>query len=168
MEILKALGDCVLALGESDEYSFVFKRQAKLFNRRREKILTTIVSQFSAMYVYYWPQYMSTPLKFPPSFDGRIVIYPTLQVCAFSFSCVLLDRIFVIIFLGDKPIPISTICITPHFGHLFWKEVNLLRKPRRYLMVVLVPIRTSSCFLVLALITTKSLNCKTNYFLIDS
>ena len=152
MEILKALGDCVLAFGESDEYSFVFKRQAKLFNRRREKILTTIVSQFSAMYVYYWPQYMSTPLKFPPSFDGRIVIYPTLQVCAFSFSCVLLDRIFVITFLGDKPIPISTICITPHFGHL---------------MVVLVPIRTSSCFLVLALITTKSLNCKTNYFLID-
>ena len=85
MEILKALGDCVLAFGESDEYSFVFKRQAKLFNRRREKILTTIVSQFSAMYVYYWPQYMSTPLKFPPSFDGRIVIYPTLQVYPFSY-----------------------------------------------------------------------------------
>ena len=60
MEILKSLGDCVLAIGESDEYSFVFKRQAKLFNRRREKILTTIVSQFSAMYVFYWPQFIST------------------------------------------------------------------------------------------------------------
>ena len=80
MEILKSLGDCVLAIGESDEYSFVFKRQAKLFNRRREKILTTIVSQFSAMYVFYWPQFMKTLLKYPPSFDGRIVVYPTYQV----------------------------------------------------------------------------------------
>ena len=59
---------------------YVFKRQAKLFNRRREKILTTIVSQFSAMYVFYWPQFMKTPLKYPPSFDGRIVVYPTYQV----------------------------------------------------------------------------------------
>ena len=79
-EILKSLGDCVLAIGESDEYSFVFKRKAKLFNRRREKILTTIVSQFSSMYVSYWPQFIPTPLQYPPSFDGRIIVYPTLQV----------------------------------------------------------------------------------------
>ena len=79
-DILKSLGDCVLAIGESDEYSFVFKRKAILFNRRREKILTTIVSQFSSLYVFYWPQFMPVPLQYPPSFDGRVIIYPTLQV----------------------------------------------------------------------------------------
>ena len=85
-DILKALGDCVLAIGESDEYSFVFKRKATLFNRRREKILTTIVSQFSSLYVFYWSQFMPTPLKYPPSFDGRVIIYPSLQVML-SYPC---------------------------------------------------------------------------------
>ena len=116
MEILKSLGDCVLAIGESDEYSFVFKRQAKLFNRRREKILTTIVSQFSAMYVFYWPQFMKTPLKYPPSFDGRIVIYPTYQV---GNRVVIHSRTFAITFLGDRPIHTSTISTTRRSGPSF-------------------------------------------------
>lgn len=85
-EILKSYGDCVLAIGESDEYSFIFKRKTTLFNRRRIKILTTIVSQFTAMYLFYWPQYMSTPLKYPPSFDGRIVLYPSYQVTPGGFG----------------------------------------------------------------------------------
>lgn len=38
------------------------------------------------MYVFYWPQFMKTPLQYPPSFDGRIVIYPSLQVLFFFFS----------------------------------------------------------------------------------
>ena len=84
-EILKSYGDCVLAIGESDEYSFVFKRKTTLFNRRKTKILTTIVSQFTAMYVFYWVEYMPVPMQYPPSFDGRIVIYPSYQV-PFSFT----------------------------------------------------------------------------------
>ena len=89
IEIVKSYGDCVLAIGESDEYSFVFKRKTTLFNRRKTKILTTIVSQFTSMYVFYWPQFMKTPLQYPPSFDGRIVIYPSLQVL-FFFSLLFL------------------------------------------------------------------------------
>ena len=77
---MKSYGDCALAIGESDEYSFVFKRKTTLFNRRSTKILTTIVSQFTAMYLFYWPQFMKTSLQYPPSFDGRIVVYPSLQV----------------------------------------------------------------------------------------
>ncbi|CAH1764298.1 5488_t:CDS:2 [Entrophospora sp. SA101] len=37
-----------------------------------------IVSQFSSNYVYYWKDYLpSKELLYPPSFDGRIVIYPS-------------------------------------------------------------------------------------------
>ena len=69
-----------MAIGESDEFSFVFKRKTTLFNRRSIKILTTIVSQFTSMYLFYWSEYMQIPLQYPPSFDGRIVVYPSLQV----------------------------------------------------------------------------------------
>ena len=77
---MKSYGDCVLAIGESDEFSFIFKRKTTLFNRRSIKILTTIVSQFTSMYVFYWSEFMKTPLQYPPSFEGRIVVYPSLQV----------------------------------------------------------------------------------------
>ncbi|KAK8807841.1 hypothetical protein WA158_007370 [Blastocystis sp. Blastoise] len=77
-EIFKGYGDIIFAIGESDEYSFIFRRNTDLFQRRREKILTTIVSQFSSYYVFYWPEYMKEkPLLYPPSFDGRVVIYPS-------------------------------------------------------------------------------------------
>lgn len=66
------------AYGESDEFSFVLKRQSALFARRETKILSTVVSLFSAAYVFHWARYMpDVPLKSPPSFDARIVLYPT-------------------------------------------------------------------------------------------
>jgi tRNA(His) guanylyltransferase len=41
------------------------------------KIMTTIVSLFTAQYVYLWPQYFSsTSLLYAPSFDARVVLYP--------------------------------------------------------------------------------------------
>jgi len=58
--------------------SFLIRRQAQLFNRRRSKINSTVVSIFTASYVFYWPTYFpDLPLKYPPSFDGRVVTYPT-------------------------------------------------------------------------------------------
>ena len=36
------------------------------------------------MYLFYWSEYMPIPMQYPPSFDGRIVIYPSYQV---PFSC---------------------------------------------------------------------------------
>ncbi len=42
------------------------------------KIITTISSFFAASYVFHWPSYFpDTPLLYPPTFDGRVVLYPT-------------------------------------------------------------------------------------------
>lgn len=71
-------GQVTLAFGESDEYSFLFRRDCRLYNRRGSKILTYVVSLFTSAYVFWWKEYMrDTPLRHPPTFDGRIVLYPT-------------------------------------------------------------------------------------------
>lgn len=77
--VLEAFDDhLAFAYGESDEFSFVMKRQSPLFSRRESKILSTVVSLFSSAYVFHWPKFMNdVPLQAPPSFDGRIVLYPT-------------------------------------------------------------------------------------------
>ncbi|CAN8074055.1 unnamed protein product [Agarophyton chilense] len=67
----------LLAYGQSDEYSFVMKRESNLFSRRESKILSTVASLFTSSYVVNWKKYMDTDLKEPPTFDGRIVMYPT-------------------------------------------------------------------------------------------
>ena len=76
--VMKNFTDIFLGYGQSDEFSFVFKKKTNLFNRRGEKILTNIVSQFSSSYVYYWSKIFKDKkeLKFPPCFDGRIILYP--------------------------------------------------------------------------------------------
>ncbi|BGP23938.1 tRNA(His) guanylyltransferase [Rhodotorula toruloides] len=71
-------GECVMAFGESDEYSFVFKRSCKLHGRRSSKLVTLVVSVFTAAYVALWPQYFpNSPLELEelPVFDGRVVQY---------------------------------------------------------------------------------------------
>ena len=40
-----------IAYGQSDEYSFVFRKESNLYNRRGEKIITTLVSCFTAHYI---------------------------------------------------------------------------------------------------------------------
>ncbi|KAL8293737.1 hypothetical protein RQP46_000438 [Phenoliferia psychrophenolica] len=72
-------GECVLAFGESDEYSFLFKRSCKLYGRRSSKLVTLIVSLFTSAYVFLWPKYFpNSPLVYEelPVFDGRVVQYP--------------------------------------------------------------------------------------------
>lgn len=93
----------ILSLGQSDEYSFVLRRLSNIFNRRQCKISSLITSAFTSAFVFYWPQYFSTQnqskltfrkfedynsdvksllsesstqLRYPPSFDGRCVLYP--------------------------------------------------------------------------------------------
>ncbi len=48
---------------------------------RSSKLVSTIVSTFTAYYVHLWSTYFpETPLTPPlPSFDGRAVCYPTVQ-----------------------------------------------------------------------------------------
>jgi len=79
--VLSELPDIVIAYGISDEYSFVFHKSCVLFERRESKLVTTIVSTFTAHFVHLWSSYFpGSPLSPPlPSFDGRAVLYPTVQ-----------------------------------------------------------------------------------------
>lgn len=102
---LRLIPDITFAYGVSDEYSFIFDRNTSLFERRRDKLCSTVVSTFTSAYIYYWPTYFNNPnLELPesyapasttatsasasgalcelrsdflPSFDARAVIYPT-------------------------------------------------------------------------------------------
>lgn len=58
--------------------SFLLRRSTSLFKRREAKLLTTLVSHFTAAYVFNWSSYFpDTPLQYPPTFDGRLVLYPS-------------------------------------------------------------------------------------------
>ncbi|OZJ02424.1 hypothetical protein BZG36_04829 [Bifiguratus adelaidae] len=73
--------DIVLAYGQSDEYSFVLRKNSRLFERRSSKISSTIVSLFTSNYVWHWSQFLpDEPLQYPPSFDARCVCYPSDQI----------------------------------------------------------------------------------------
>ena len=88
ISVMESFTEIFLAYGQSDEFSFAFKKNARLYNRRHEKILTNVVSQFNSAFVYYWPKiFVNCPeLKYPPCFDGRIVLYPSFQNLKDYFS----------------------------------------------------------------------------------
>ncbi|KAK3094379.1 hypothetical protein FSP39_000972 [Pinctada imbricata] len=76
--VMEEYNDVVLAYGQSDEYTFVFRRNTNVFNRRGSKIMSNVVSLFTSSYVFHWGRYFNTQtMQYPPSFDGRWVLYPT-------------------------------------------------------------------------------------------
>lgn len=76
--VMEEYKDIVLSYGQSDEYSFVFKKNTSVFNRRGSKIMSNIVSYFTSCYVFYWTRFFNVqPLQYPPSFDSRVVLYPS-------------------------------------------------------------------------------------------
>ncbi|KAK5645858.1 hypothetical protein RI129_004322 [Pyrocoelia pectoralis] len=76
--VMKEYKDIVLSYGESDEYSFVFRKETELHNRRGSKLLTQVTSLFSSSYVFHWRNYFNDQsMLYPPFFDGRVVLYPT-------------------------------------------------------------------------------------------
>ncbi|KAH8906228.1 tRNAHis guanylyltransferase [Coniochaeta sp. PMI_546] len=79
--VVTEIPDITIAYGVSDEYSFVFHKTSTLFERRASKLVSTIVSTFTAYYIYSWSSYFpDSPLAPPlPSFDGRAVCYPSVQ-----------------------------------------------------------------------------------------
>lgn len=78
--VMEEFCDIVLAYGQSDEYSFVFHKTTNLYNRRSAKIMSNVCSLFTASYCFNWSKWFgSEELKYPPSFDGRIVLYPSDQ-----------------------------------------------------------------------------------------
>jgi tRNA(His) guanylyltransferase len=67
--------------------SFLLKKSTSLYNRRNAKIATLFTSLFTSAYVFHWRDYFSdTPLRYPPSFDGRLVLYPGAQEIRDYFS----------------------------------------------------------------------------------
>ena len=60
---------------------FLYKQVSENKTDKSSKLVTTVVSTFSSYYVYLWPQFFpETPLTTPlPSFDGRVVMYPSVQ-----------------------------------------------------------------------------------------
>ncbi|CAK7263430.1 tRNA-His guanylyltransferase [Sporothrix epigloea] len=85
--VMTDLPEIVLAYGVSDEYSFVFHKTCQLFERRASKLVSTVVSTFTAFYIHSWPTFFEgslindVPLVAPllPTFDGRAVCYPSVQ-----------------------------------------------------------------------------------------
>lgn len=78
IKTMNEFNDIVIAFGESDEYSFVLHKSAQVYNRRTSKILSCINSLFTSSYVFHWPDFFpEKQLLYPPTFDARIVLYPT-------------------------------------------------------------------------------------------
>lgn len=75
--VMQEFRDVILAYGQSDEYSFVFRKDTIAFKRRAAKLLTYVTSLFSTSYVMNWSHWMSRPLAYAPCFDGRVVLYPS-------------------------------------------------------------------------------------------
>ena len=88
LSVMESFPEIFLGYGQSDEFSFAFKKNASLYNRRHEKILTNVVSQFTSAFVYYWPKiFVNGPeLKYPPCFDGRVILYPSFENLKDYFS----------------------------------------------------------------------------------
>lgn len=70
--------DIILAYGQSDEYSFIFHPKSNFFNRRSQKIVSTLVSYFTSCFIFSWDTHIK--LQYPPSFDARIISYPTFEI----------------------------------------------------------------------------------------
>lgn len=84
--VMEEFDDIFLAYGQSDEYSFVFKKETNVYKRRKEKIVSTVVSIFTAKYVASFSSIMKKELKALPSFDCRVVLYPDLKSLRDYFS----------------------------------------------------------------------------------
>ncbi|XP_010510034.1 PREDICTED: tRNA(His) guanylyltransferase 2-like isoform X2 [Camelina sativa] len=79
--VLEEFQDIVFAYGVSDEYSFVLSKESELYKRQSSKIVSAIVSFFTSTYVIRWEDFFPhKELKYPPSFDGRAVCYPTSEI----------------------------------------------------------------------------------------
>ncbi|KAI9220676.1 tRNAHis guanylyltransferase [Blastocladiella britannica] len=85
--VMTEFDDLTLAYGQSDEYSFLFRRATDLYSRREAKLASVIGSTFTAHYAFAWHQYFpQLPLRKPPAFDARAVAYPALANVRDYFS----------------------------------------------------------------------------------
>ena len=157
-DLMEEYPDIVLAFGESDEFrfvpysplflhlplstktptrSFLLRKSTSLYNRRQSKIVSTLTSLFTSSYVFHWSLYFpDTPLVYPPSFDGRIVLYPGTKEVKDYFAWRQADSTFCSCSLGrtgsetDFDLQRTLItCITRHFGPSYSRADRRRRRP---------------------------------------
>ncbi|XP_058005108.1 tRNA(His) guanylyltransferase 1 isoform X3 [Hevea brasiliensis] len=81
ISVLEEYPDIVFSYGFSDEYSFVFKKTTKFYQRRASKILSLIVSFFSSIYATKWKEFFPMKdMRYPPTFNGRVICCATIEV----------------------------------------------------------------------------------------
>ncbi|CAJ1968356.1 unnamed protein product [Sphenostylis stenocarpa] len=74
VEVLEEYADVVLAYGFGDEYTFVFKKTSKFYERRASKVLSIVISFFSSVFVRKWGEFFPhKELQCSPSFHGRVI-----------------------------------------------------------------------------------------------
>lgn len=76
------------------------------FRSRTSKINSSIVSLFTSAYVFHWTRFFpNTPLLYPPSFDGRVVLYPNVKEVRDYFSWRQADSgcLILVYFCGYSP-----------------------------------------------------------------
>ncbi|CAL0305043.1 unnamed protein product [Lupinus luteus] len=81
VSVLEEYADVVLAYGFSDEYTFVFNKSSKFYQRRASKVLSIITSFFSSMFVTKWSDFFpQKELHYTASFQGHVISCATIQV----------------------------------------------------------------------------------------
>lgn len=53
-KVCEKFNDIFLAYGQSDEFSFAILKNSNLYKRRKEKLLSLIVSAFTSNYLFYF------------------------------------------------------------------------------------------------------------------
>ncbi|GAV85181.1 Thg1 domain-containing protein/Thg1C domain-containing protein [Cephalotus follicularis] len=79
--VLEEYPDIVFSYGYSNEYSFVFKKTTKFYQRRASKMLSLVVSFFTSVYAAKWKDFFcQKELSYPPSFCARVVCCASIEV----------------------------------------------------------------------------------------
>lgn len=69
--------DIALSYGQSDEFSFIFRKGSKLFNRRANKLTSLIPAVFSSAFTRLWPNFFPDEiLRHDVGFDARTILFP--------------------------------------------------------------------------------------------
>lgn len=84
--LMNQFGDVILAYGDSDEYSFLLKKDCEIYERREAKLVSLFASSFTAYYQREFSNKFPLENKMLPMFDSRAVVYPNLDVVKDYFS----------------------------------------------------------------------------------
>lgn len=77
--VCETFNEIFIAYGQSDEFSFAFKQDTKVYQRREQKISSVLVSTFTSAFLFNWNKFFDIKLQYPVTFDSRIILYPDLK-----------------------------------------------------------------------------------------